>query len=93
MDEELLELLEGVTTADGSALKTENTKKLLTDEDIKLLLDVATRDYKLSYQQVTPNIQVSFGDVREPADVDGIMHVISERVADVIDGRLVVAYD
>ena len=93
MDAELLELLEGVTTADGSALKTENTKKLLTDEDIKLLLDVATRDYKLSYQQVTPNIQVSFGDVRETADVDGIMHVISERVAEVIDGRLVVAYD
>ena len=93
MDAELLELLEGVTTADGGALKTENTKKLLTDEDIKLLLDVATRDYKLSYQQVTPNIQVSFGDVRETADVDGIMHVISERVAEVIDGRLVVAYD
>ena len=70
----------------GKALKTTTDDDLLSDEDIKLLLDVATRDYQLNYQQVTPSISVQFGDVRETADVDGVMNVIAGRIDEIING-------
>ena len=40
---------------------------------MQLLLDVATRDYKLNYQHITPEVTVTFGDVRETADVDAVL--------------------
>lgn len=83
---------DNVTDTDGKSVKTKNTESLLSDEDIQLLLDIATRDYKLSYQQITPNIQVSFGDVRETADVDNILDVVAERITEVVNGRLVTTY-
>ena len=78
--------LVGTDASGGKALKTTSKDKLLSDEDIQLLLDIATRDYQLSYQSVTPNISVQFGDVRETADVDGVMDVIAGRIEDIING-------
>lgn len=70
----------------GKALKTTSNDKLLTDEDIQLLLDVATRDYQLNYQQVTPNIAVTFGDVRETADVDSVLDAVGTKVEELLYG-------
>ena len=80
-----------VTGTDGSgskAIKTTTNDDLLSDEDIQLLLDVATRDYKLNYQQVTPNITLTFGDVRETADVDSILDQVADRLEEIYDGNL-----
>jgi len=83
--------LGGVTGSDGSggkALKTTSNDKLLTDDDIQLLLDIATRDYKLNYQSVTPNITLTFGDVRETANVDDILDEVADRLEEIYDANL-----
>lgn len=83
--------LEGVIGNDGSggkALKTTSNDKLLSDDDIQLLLDIATRDYKLNYQSVTPNITLTFGDVRETANVDDILDEVADRLEEIYDANL-----
>lgn len=72
----------------GKALKTTSNDKLIDDDDIQLLLDLATRDYKLNYQQVTPQITMTFGDIRETADVDIIAEQFADRLEEIIDGNL-----
>lgn len=73
----------------GKAVKTTSTdSNLFSDEDIKLLLDIATRDYKLNYQQITPNVTVTFGDVRETADVDDILDQVADKLEEIYDGNL-----
>lgn len=81
----------GNDSTGGKALKTTTNDNLLSDEDIQLLLDVATRDYKLNYQQVTPNITLTFGDVRETADVDSILDQVADRLEEIYDGNLEVS--
>ena len=70
----------------GKAVKTTTDDDLLSDEDIQMLLDIATRDYQLNYQQMTPNISVSFGDVRETVDVDSVLDAVGTRVEDLLNG-------
>jgi tape measure domain-containing protein len=87
----IVDTVDDVTGTDGSgskAIKTTTNDDLLSDEDIQLLLDVATRDYKLNYQQVTPNITLTFGDVRETADVDSILDQVADRLEEIYDGNL-----
>lgn len=75
----------------GKAVKTTTDDKLLSDDDIQLLLDLATRDYKLNYQQVTPNITLTFGDVMQTADVDDILDSITDKLEEIYDSDLEVA--
>lgn len=73
----------------GSAMRTNNTNEVeIKDEDIQLMLDIATRDFKLQYQQITPNINVSFGDIHETADVDGILEQIVNEIDEVYQANL-----
>ena len=58
------------------------------EKQLQLLLDVATRDYKLNYQQITPNVTVTFGDVRETADVDNILDQVADKLEEIYDGNL-----
>lgn len=61
-------------------------------EDLKYLKDIAERDYRAEYTQATlaPNIQITFGDVKETADVNQIEKVldkiIKEQIAVVSEG-------
>jgi len=63
-------------------------------EDIKYLKDIADRDYMVKYTQSTlaPNIQVTFGDVRETADVNQVQKVLTkmleEQIAVVAEGAM-----
>lgn len=52
--------------------KTGNKEVDISDEDLKMLKDIATRDYMLNYKHITPNVNITFGDVRETADVEAI---------------------
>lgn len=52
----------------------------ISDEDVKLLRDMAARDYLLQLQTITPVAKVTFGDVRETADVNKIVEVIEDMV-------------
>ncbi len=78
----------GSDNSGGKALKTTTDDKLFSDEDIQLLLDVATRDYKLNYQQVTPQITLTFGDIKETADVDEILDEVADKLQEIYDGNL-----
>lgn len=49
----------------------------ISDEDLKMLKDIATRDYMLNYKQVTPNVNITFGDVRETADMDQVRDALT----------------
>lgn len=61
-------------------------------EDIKYLKDIADRDYMLKYTQATlaPNVQISFGDVKETADANKIAGILEkmlrEEIAVVAEG-------
>lgn len=72
----------------SKAVKTTTDDDLLSDEDIQLLLDIATRDYKLSYQQITPNVTVTFGDINETADVDSILDAVADKLQEIYDSDL-----
>lgn len=48
----------------------------ISDEDLKMLKDIATRDYMLNYKQITPNVNIEFGDVRETADVNEVKNAL-----------------
>lgn len=73
----------------GKAVKTTSTdNNLLGDDDIKLLLDIATRDYKLTYQQITPNVTVTFGDIRETANVDDVLDAVADKLEEIYDASL-----
>ena len=77
----------------GKAIKTTSTdSNLLSDDDIQLLLDVATRDYKLNYQQITPEITLTFGDIRETVDIDTVLDKVADKLEDIYNGNLEVAY-
>lgn len=88
--ERLLESL-GVNVAGGNLDSVGSIKNdvNLNDEDIQLLRDMAARDYLLNLQQVTPVAHISFGDVRETADVNKIMDVIEDMVEEQMATALV----
>ncbi|NCU30386.1 hypothetical protein EOM57_01125 [Candidatus Saccharibacteria bacterium] len=50
----------------------------LTDEDIKMLKDIASTKFVNKFTTLQPNMSVSFGDVHETADVDKIMEAIED---------------
>lgn len=62
----------------------------ITDEDLKMLKDIATREYMLNYKQITPNVNITFGDVRETADVNAVRDAISKMMEDELSELYVV---
>lgn len=62
----------------------------ISDEDLKMLKDIATRDYMLNYKHVTPNVNISFGDVRETADVDSIKDELTKMMEEELSELYVV---
>lgn len=52
----------------------------IKDEDIKLLRDMAAREFLLQVSTATPIANITFGDVREEADVNKIMSVLENMV-------------
>lgn len=87
--------LGGLTGTDSTGSKavqtTTNDEVEISEDDMQLLLDVATRDYKLNYQQVTPEITLTFGDIRETADVDDVLDQVADRLQEIYDGNLEVS--
>lgn len=81
----------GVNVAGGNLDSVGSIKNdvNINDEDIQLLRDMAARDYLLNLQQITPVAHISFGDVRETADVNKIMDVIEDMVEEQMATALV----
>lgn len=62
----------------------------ISDEDLKLLRDIAAKEFLLNVTQVTPSANIQFGDVRETADVNKIMEAIEDMVEDALASILVI---
>jgi tape measure domain-containing protein len=62
----------------------------ISDEDIQLLRDISARDFLLNLQTITPQANVTFGDVRETADVNKLLDVIQDMVDEQLATSLVV---
>lgn len=80
--------VDGVTV-NGGYLDGIKSDVNIGDEDIKLLRDAAARDYLLQLQAITPVAHVTFGDVRETADVGKIIEVIEQMVEEQMATSLV----
>ena len=79
-------------TMDGGKLDSVGKIKddvSITDEDIKLLKDVAATEFINKFTTLRPEMQVTFGDVRETADVNKILEVIEDMVEDAYASVLV----
>lgn len=61
----------------------------ITDEDIKMLKDVAAVEFTNKYTTLRPEVNVSFGDVRETADVNKIMDALETMMAESYASALV----
>ena len=72
----------------GSVGKIEDDVSI-TDDDIKLLKDVAATEFENKYTTLRPEMTVSFGDVRETADVNKILSVIEDMVEEAYASGLV----
>lgn len=72
----------------GSVGKIEDDVSI-TDDDIKLLKDVAATEFVNKYTTLRPEMTVSFGDVRETADVNKILSVIEDMVEEAYASSLV----
>ncbi len=80
------------TTVDGGDLDSVGKIKDdvdISDEDIKLLKDIAAREFLLNLTTQTPTVNVKFGDVRETADVKKIMETIEDMLEEAAATSLV----
>lgn len=73
----------------GGSLDSIKDSISITDEDIKLLKDVAATEFVNKYTSLKPEMSVQFGDVRETADVGKIMSVIEDMVEEAYASSLV----
>lgn len=83
--------LAGLTTntSGGKALKTQNQGKIeMQEDDIELLHDLATRDFMLNYQQLTPQITIPGMVIHETADVDSIFEAFADNVTEVVNSSM-----
>lgn len=74
----------------GGSLDSIKSDVDISDEDIQLLRDMAAREFLLNLQTVTPTANISFGDVRETADVNKIIDVLQDMVDEQLATNLVV---
>lgn len=70
----------GLANGDNGAVQTQG-EVTITDEDIKLLKDVAKAEWVNQYTTLRPELTVTFGDVHETADVNAILTEMENMVA------------
>lgn len=80
----------GVNGGDLDSVGSIKSDVDISDEDLKLLRDIAAREFLLNLKTVTPSMSVAFGDVHETADVDKILEVIQDMVDEELATSLVV---
>lgn len=61
----------------------------ITDEDLKYLKDVAKTEFVNKYTTLRPELKVTFGDVHETADVNGILDAMEDMIANAYASSLV----
>lgn len=80
LDDNMSDLLaaSGNPSVKGGKIDKVGGEVELSDEDIKMLKDIATTKFVNKFTTLQPNMQVTFGDVHENADIDKIMDAIED---------------
>lgn len=60
----------------------------LAEENLQLITDLARKEVILNYQQLTPQVTITMGDIRETADVDMVIDRLETRLTELYDGSL-----
>lgn len=60
----------------------------LAEENLQLITDLARKEVILNYQQLTPQVTITMGDIRETADVDTVIDRLETRLTELYDGSL-----
>lgn len=60
----------------------------LAEENLQLITDLARKEVILNYQQLTPQVTITMGDIRETADVDTVIDKLETRLTELYDGSL-----
>ena len=77
------------SSSGGKALKTKNQGKIeIKEEDMKLLHDIATRDYMINYQQLTPQVTLAGLTINELVDANQVVDMIVDGVAEAAEAKL-----
>ncbi len=84
-----LAMAAGNPTINGGTLDGIKNDISISDEDIKLLKDVAAAEWVNKYTTLRPEMTVTFGDVRETADAGQLLGVIEQMVEDAYASALV----
>lgn len=66
----------------------DNQQVKIAEESMKILLDLARREVQLNYQQITPQVNVTFGDVHETANVDKVLSAVEQKIVDIYESNL-----
>lgn len=74
---------------DGGYLDGIKSDVNIGEEDVQLLRDMAAREFLLNLKTVTPTMTVTFGDVRETADIEVIMDKLEQMVEEQLATSLV----
>lgn len=78
-----------VTGKGGKPVATEVKGEVkIREEDIELLHDLATRDFMLNYQQLTPQITIPGMVIHEEADVNQVIDRFASAVTELVDTNL-----
>lgn len=90
--EDVMNALESGVPVGGGDLDSVGSIKSdvdLSDEDVRLLRDMAAREFLINLNAITPQANITFGDVRETADVNKIMDAIEDMVEEQMATTLV----
>ena len=60
----------------------------IKEEDLRMLHDIAVRDYSFNYQQVTPQLEVNIDQVNEPMDLNTVFEILADGVESFIKSDL-----
>lgn len=60
----------------------------LAEENLQLITDLARKEVILNYQQLTPQVTITMGDIRETTDVDTVIDRLETRLTELYDGSL-----
>jgi len=73
----------------GKALNVHNTEPLqISGEDVRMLRDLATKQAVINYRQITPQINITTGDIMETADVESIIKKLTDDLTDCLNTDL-----
>lgn len=61
----------------------------ITEEDIKMLKDIAAIEWVNKFTTLTPTMNIQFGDVHETADTNGILKAVETMIVDAYSSSLV----